>query len=151
MEPQGAQGNFVQQTDQVIAASCMSYLVNQNSAEFTLTEQPVDAGGKEDMRGKNSANCRTRMPVVEAHWNAICHEVRCDTTIAQKSLRLRLTTLSAYTRHQTQKHGEGSGHPYNSEDRGRPALRHVPYWIPNSSERPSPRQVRRPQFIDECS
>ena len=96
--------------------------MNQDSAELTLTEQPVDTGGKEDTRGKNSANCRTRMPVVEAHWNAICHEVRCDTTIAQKGWRLRLATLSAYMRHQTHKHGEGPGHLYNSEDRGRPAL-----------------------------
>src|SRR4029077_16878051 len=31
-------------------------------------------------------------------------------------------TLSAYMRHQTHKHGEGPGHLYNSEDRGRPAL-----------------------------
>src|SRR6266403_3251512 len=135
----------------IITPSCMGEFVNQHSAEFTWIEQPIDASGKEDTRGQNSANCRTRMPVAKAHWNAICHEVRCDATIAQKGWRLGLVPLSAYTRHQPHKHGEGPGHPYNSEDRGRPALCHVPYWVPKSSERPSPCEVRCPKLIDECS
>src|ERR1051326_6129504 len=96
----------------------MGEFVNQHRAEFARIEQPIDASGKEDTRGKNSANCRTRMPVVEAHWNAICHEVRCDATIAQKGWRLCLATLSAYARDQSHEHKEGPGHPYNSEDHG---------------------------------
>jgi hypothetical protein len=50
----------------------MSYLVNQDSVEFTWIEQPVNADGKKDTRVKNSANCRASMPVAEAHWNAVC-------------------------------------------------------------------------------
>jgi hypothetical protein len=50
----------------------MSQLVNQDGVEFTWIEQPVDADGKQDTRIKNSANCGTRMPIAEAHWNAVC-------------------------------------------------------------------------------
>jgi hypothetical protein len=53
----------------------MSQFVNQDSAEFTLTEQPIDAGGKQDTRGKDSPNCGTRMAVAKAHGNAVCYEI----------------------------------------------------------------------------
>src|SRR5580704_11298196 len=131
--------------------SCMSQFVNQDSAEFTLTEQPIDAGGKQDTRGKDSPNCRTRMAVAKAHGNAVCYEIGRVAATVQTVLHFRLATLFAYARDQSHKHREAPGHPYNSEDHGHPPLCHVPYWFPNNSERPSPRQVRRPKLIDECS
>src|SRR5579863_5191183 len=129
----------------------MGQFVNQDSAEFTLTEQPIDAGGKQDTRGKDSPNRGTRMAVAKAHGNAVCHEIARAAAKVQTVLEFRFATLFAYAPDQSHKHSEGPGHPYNSEDYGRPALRHIPYRIANSTEWPSPRQVRRQKLIEECS
>src|SRR5579864_7010415 len=131
--------------------SCMGQFVNQDGAEFTLTQQPIDAGGKQDTRGKNSANCGTRMAVAKAHGNTVCYEIGCVAAIIQTVLHSRLATLFAYARDQSHKHGEAPGHPYSTEDHRHPALCHIPYWVPNNTERPSPRQMRRPNLIDKCS
>ena len=37
--------------------SCMGEFVKQHSVEFTLTEQPIDAGRKQDTRLKDSSDC----------------------------------------------------------------------------------------------
>jgi hypothetical protein len=79
----------------------MGQFVNQNGIEFTLIEQLIDADGKQDARIKDSTNCGTRMPVAEAHRDAIGYEIGRHTTVAQVSRRLRLATLSPYTRHQS--------------------------------------------------
>ena len=47
--------------------SCMGQFVNQDGAEFTWIEQPVDAGGKQDAGRKNTANGGTGVRVAEAH------------------------------------------------------------------------------------
>ena len=131
--------------------SRMGQFVNQDSAEFTLTQQPIDAGGKQDTGGKDSANCGTRMVVAKAHGNAVRYEIGRVAAIVQTVLHFRFVTLFAYAQDQSHKHREGPGHPYNSEDHRQPALCHVPYGTANSTERPGPRQVRRQKLIDECS
>src|SRR3984885_4938165 len=129
----------------------MGQFVNQDSAEFMLTKQPIDAGRKQETRGKDAPLWKTRMAVGKAHRNAVCYEIGRVAPLVQTVLHFRRATLSAYARDQSHEHREGPGHPYNSDDHGRSALCHVPYGIANSSERPSPRQVRRPKPIDECS
>ena len=54
--------------------SCMGQFVNQDSVEFTWTEQPIDADGKQDTGVKDSPNCGTRMAITKAHGNAFRYE-----------------------------------------------------------------------------
>src|SRR6516164_4060293 len=117
----------------------MGQFVNQNGIEFTLTQQTIDADGKQDTRIKDSTNFGTGMPVAEAHRDAICYEIRRHTTVAATAGHLRLASLSPYTRQQSHKHEEGASYPYDGKHHGRPAFRHIPYRSANSAERPSPR------------
>src|SRR5579871_4103001 len=102
----------------------MSQFMNQDSVEFTWTEQPVDTDREHDTRTKNASNCGAQMPVADTHWNALCHKIRRKAILALRVQHLRFTTLFAYARNESGKHTEASSHPYDSQDDGRPALCH---------------------------
>ena len=55
MEPQGAQRNFVEQTDQIIAPSRVGQFVKQDSVELSLIQYAIDAE-REDRYGERG--CR---------------------------------------------------------------------------------------------
>ena len=82
--------------------------------------------------GKGPLNCGTRMAVAKAHGNAVCFEIGRVAAIVQTVLHLRLATLFAHARDQSHEHGDGPGHPYNSEDHGGPALCPAPCGIANT-------------------
>src|ERR1700730_7495039 len=151
MEPQDAQRNFVEQTEQIVTPSCMGQFVDQYSVEFTLIEQPINAGGKQDTRVKNSVNRGAGMAFAEAHRNSICYEIRGHTKIIQTGRHLNLATLSTYTRDQSHEHHECASCPYHRKHNGRTAFCHIPYRAAESAKRCGPGQMRRPELIDYCA
>src|SRR5438477_6908210 len=54
MEPKGAQRNLVEQTNEIIASSCMGHLVQQDSMELSLIEQSIDTHRKQDNLDRKS-------------------------------------------------------------------------------------------------
>jgi hypothetical protein len=55
----------------------------------------METGGEHDTRVKNSANCGKLMAFAEAYRDAICFELRFDTTITPTGRCLGLATLAA--------------------------------------------------------
>src|SRR5436190_17932485 len=143
MEPKGAQRNLVEQTNEIIASSCMGHLVQQDSMELSLIEQSIDTHRKQDMRREDAADRRCGMSVIEAHWDAICHKTRRHFPTGH--IDRSFGGLPAYAGDQSHKHGQCAGYPHHRQDKRRPALRHVPHWVANDSERCRPSQMRRPK------
>jgi hypothetical protein len=69
MEPQGAQGEFIQQANQVVATAGVSEFMDEDGAEFAGTEKPIDADGKKDSGIENTANSGYDIFVAEADRN----------------------------------------------------------------------------------
>src|SRR5580704_8177107 len=124
----------------------MGEFVKQDSVEFSLIEQPIDADRKQDIWLKDAADCGSSMPDVEGYGDASRYETRDHALVAQTGRGLRLA-LSAYTRDQSQKHRQRPSDPYDGKHHRRPALRYVPYGAANGAKRCGPSQMRRPELI----
>ena len=98
MEPQDTQRNFIQQTNQVIAASGVRHLMNQHRVKFARIEQPIDPDRKQNTRMENSTHRGPEMSVAETHRNPIRLKSIPQAAIAKRGQRLRLATISAYAR-----------------------------------------------------
>src|SRR6516164_9921704 len=127
--------------------SCVGEFVKQDSIEFSLIEQAIDADGEQDTWLEDPTDCGSSMPGVEVHGDASRCEARDHVLVVQTDRRLRLA-LSAYTRDQSQKQHRGPNYPDDGKHHRRPALRHLPYGVSNGAERCGPPQMRRPELID---
>ena len=129
----------------------MCQFVNQDSLEFVLVQQPLNALGQLYMRTQKPIYCRSLPTLREPYRDATDKKTPYWLGNVLTSRGLRIATLSPYPQTQARKHQACAEQPNGAEYCGRCIARHDNPDDANNADRCGPPEMRCPELVDNCA